>query len=225
MALFFDLDGPLLDVFPRYIALHHDLLAEIGLKGMPGELYWRRKRARASEAQILEEVGASRHTNGYLRRRLELIESPAYLAHDCCWPWVDGILTGLADRHHLVLVTVRSHRPALLEELAGLDLARFFCEVLSTPSEHDVDRQKADLINDYLRRHGESAQGTWMVGDTEADIGAGRLVGLHTAGVLCGIRDREHLARAQPDALLDDIRDLPQTLESHARSPRAQPES
>ena len=58
-----------------------------------------------------------------------------------------------------------------------------------------------------------------MVGDTEADIGAGRLVGLHTAGVLCGIRDREHLAAARPDALLDDIRALPQVVGAQTRSP------
>ena len=36
MILFFDLDGPLLDVSARYVALHRDLLREIGeLLGQP----------------------------------------------------------------------------------------------------------------------------------------------------------------------------------------------
>jgi len=182
------------------------------------ELYWRRKRARVPEDLILAELGASKLAPDYLRRRLELIETPYYLAYDRCWPWVEEILTDLLDRHDMVLVTVRSHRPALLEELERLDLARFFREVLSVPSERDVDRQKADLIRDYLQRHRELPQGSWMVDDTEADMAAGRLVGLLTAGVLCGIRDREHLAGAQPDALVDDIRALPQTLGSQAGS-------
>ncbi|HZW29656.1 MAG TPA: HAD hydrolase-like protein [Isosphaeraceae bacterium] len=217
MTIFFDLDGPLLDVSPRYVALHHHLLREVGVGGMPGGPYWGRKRARVPEERILEELGASAHAVDYLRRRLELIETPDYLAYDRCWPWVEGILSGLADQYDLVLVTVRSQRPALLEELERLDLARFFREILSVPSDHHVDRQKAGLIRDFLGRHRRSPQGSWMVGDTEADIDAGRLVGLHTAGVLCGIRDRQHLAAARPDVLLDDIRALPQALGASLR--------
>jgi phosphoglycolate phosphatase-like HAD superfamily hydrolase len=220
MVIFFDLDGPLLDVAPRYIALHHDLLAAAGIGGMAAEGYWNCKRARVPEERILEELGASAVAPDYLRRRLELIEAPDYLAQDRCWPWVEGILSELADRHDLVLVTVRSRRAALLEELDRLGVRRFFHEILSVPSEQDVDRQKAGLIEDYLRRHRRSPRGSWMVGDTEADIGAGRLAGLHTAGVLCGIRDREHLAAAWPDALLDDIRALPQVLGASAQSPQ-----
>jgi phosphoglycolate phosphatase len=208
MTFFFDLDGPILDVSPRYVALHHDLLAEVGVRGMPGGLYWRRKRARVSEAQILRELGAPEHATGYERRRLELIESPNYLALDRCWPCVEKVLGELTDRHEMVLVTARANRPALLEELDRLGVTRFFGEVLSIPAGHGVDRQKAGLINDYLRKNGQSPDGNWIVGDTEADIGAGRLVGLFTAGVLCGIRDREWLAAARPDVLLDDIRDL-----------------
>ena len=216
MTLFFDLDGPLLDVSPRHVALHRELMDEIGIRGMSDELYWRRKRARVPEDLILAELGASEHAPHYLRRRLELIETPEYLAHDRCWPWVGEVLNELADRHHLVLVTVRTHRPALLEELERLNLTRFFREILSVPSEHYVDRQKADLIEDFLQRHRQLPQGNWMVGDTEVDIDAGRIVGLLTAAVLCGIRDWEHLAGAKPDVFMDDIRELAQAL---GRSP------
>lgn len=221
MTHFFDLDGPLLDVSPRYVALHHHLLAVVGIGGMGTEEYWGRKRARVPEERILEELGASAHAPDYIRRRLELIETPDYLAYDRCWPWVEKILTDLAARHDLVLVTVRSHRAALLEEFERLGLTRFFREILSVPSQGHVDRQKAALIEDYLRRHRRSPDGSWMVGDTESDIDAGRLVGLYTAGVLCGIRDREHLAAARPDVLLDDIRALPQVLGASARSPHS----
>lgn len=220
MTLFFDLDGPLLDVSPRYIALHHNLLDEVGVRGLPGGRYWWLKRARVPEGRILDELGASEHAPGYLRRRLELIESWDYLAYDRRWPWVEGILGELVERHDLVLVTVRTHRPALLKELDWLGLARFFREILSAPSEHHIDRQKAGLIEDYLRKHGQSPEGSWMIGDTEADVGAGRLVGLRTAGVLCGIRDREHLAGPLCDELLGDIRALPPLLAAHVDSPR-----
>ena len=46
MILFFDLDGPLLDVSHRYVALHHDLLYAHGWTGMEARRYWAGKRAR-----------------------------------------------------------------------------------------------------------------------------------------------------------------------------------
>ena len=84
----------------------------------------------------------------------------------------------------------------------------FFHEILSEPGGDRVDLQKAALIADYLKRHGLDADGSWMIGDTEADVGAGKIVGLQTVAVLTGIRDAEHLRRAKPDYLLDDIRGL-----------------
>src|SRR5262245_4474191 len=98
MIIFIDLDGPILDVSPRYVALHRDLLRALGARGMAGDLYWRRKRARIPEERILEELGASEHIADYLRRRLELIETRDYLVHDRCWPWAESTLSGLSTQ-------------------------------------------------------------------------------------------------------------------------------
>jgi phosphoglycolate phosphatase len=212
-VLFFDLDGPLLDVSARYAALHRDLLAEAGLQGLPAGTYWQRKRALRPEESILAEVGASAHAAWYAPRRLERIETPPYLAHDRPWPWAHAVLRRLSGRP-LVLVTARACRALLLEQLERLKLTPFFDEVLSEPAGRRVDEQKAALIRDYLARHDRTPAGGWMVGDTEADVGAGRLVGLRTAAVLSGIRSRELLLRAGPDCLLDDIRELPLIVEA-----------
>jgi phosphoglycolate phosphatase len=209
VILFFDLDGPLLDVSGRYLALHHALLGELGLRGLPGTTYWDRKRAVCPEDRILAEIGAAEHAEVYCRRRLALIETPEYLAHDRPWPWASSILSRLKADFPLVLVTARADRTLLLQQLDRLNLAPFFDEVLSTPAGRRVDEQKAALIRAYLERHGQPSAGCWMIGDTEADIGAGRLLGLRTAAVLSGIRTRELLLRAEPDFLLDDIRELP----------------
>jgi phosphoglycolate phosphatase len=209
MILFFDLDGPLLDVSPRYIALHRALLGEAS---MSGPAYWERKRAACPEETILAEVGATDRPL-YLRRRLELIETREYLTFDRPWPWARAILALLSTAHPLVLVTARSRRPLLLEQLDRLGLAPFFHEVLSAASQR-VDQQKAALMRDYLNRHGLPHKGHAIIGDTEADIGAGRLLGLRTVVVLSGIRNRELLLRAEPDHLLSDIRELPLIVES-----------
>jgi phosphoglycolate phosphatase-like HAD superfamily hydrolase len=214
VILFFDLDGPLLDVSGRYVALHHALLGELGLRGLPAAAYWERKRALCPEERILAEIGAAEHAEVYCRLRLARIETPEYLAHDRPWPWTHAVLARLSEMAPLVLVTARAHRTRLLEQLDRLDLAPFFSEVLSAPAGRRVDEQKAGLIRACLERRGRPPTGSWMIGDTEADVGAGRLAGLRTAGVLSGIRNRELLLPAEPDFLLDDIRELPLIVEA-----------
>jgi phosphoglycolate phosphatase len=221
MVLFFDLDGPLLDVSPRYVRLHRDLLARKGMAGLESDCYWQRKRAACPEEVILKALGAESHAAEYQRLRLEWIETLEYLIYDRPWPWAHAVLTRLSLSNTLVLVTARSQRQLLDEQLARLELAAFFHEVLSTPAGRHVDQQKSVLIRDYLDRHQLPRHGHWMIGDTEADIGAGRYLGLHTAAVLSGIRNRELLLRTEPDFLLSDIRELPLIVESPSPLPVA----
>ena len=47
-----------------------------------------------------------------------------------------------------------------------------------------------------------------FVGDTVRDVLAGRAAGMQTAAVLYGLGDREAIAAAKPDHLLEDIEDL-----------------
>jgi phosphoglycolate phosphatase-like HAD superfamily hydrolase len=212
MILFFDLDGPLLDVAPRYIALHQQLLRDHQIDGMDAESYWSAKRACRSEDEILSELGAVAIASQYKSLRLAHIETSPYLKHDRCWPWSLGCLRHLASFAPLVLVTARSDRNALLDQLGWLELRDLFHEVLSAPGGERVDRQKAALIDDYLRRHRLPVDGHWMIGDTEADVLAGKMARLKTVGVLCGIRDEAHLRVAEPDFLVPDIRFLPAIL-------------
>jgi phosphoglycolate phosphatase len=216
--IFLDLDGPLLDVSARYIALHRHVLAELGRNGLPGLTYWQRKRSRCSEECILAEAGAAVCADSYVRRRLALIETPEFLVHDRPWPWTHATLDRLGAVSPLVLVTARANRQLLLEQLDRLGLASFFHEILSTPAGLRVDEEKADLIRNYLTRHRYPSDGHMMVGDTEADVGAGKLAGLRTAAVLSGIRNREFLLQAQPDFLLSDIRELPFIWEPEAQA-------
>jgi phosphoglycolate phosphatase len=212
MILFFDLDGPLLDVSHRYVALHHELLGEHGRAGMEAVRYWAYKRATRPEEEILAELGAEDIAAVYMPRRFALIESPAFLRYDRCWPWTSSCLAHLARHARLVMVTARSDRAALLHQLEEFDLYRHFHEILSQGGGIRVDLRKAMLIDEYLQRHQVLRQGHWMIGDTEADVLAGKLVGLQTAAVLSGIRDEAHLTKARPDFLLPDIRDLPPVL-------------
>ncbi len=212
MILFFDLDGPLLDVSRRYVALHHDLLGEHGMAGMEAARYWACKRAVRPEEEILAELGAEDIAAVYMSRRFALIETPAYLRHDRCWPWTPVCLAHLAKHVRIVMVTARADRTALLRQLDDLGLRCHFHAILSEAGGDRVELQKAALINAYLRRHPSFGNNHCMIGDTEADILAGQKVGLRTVAVLSGIRDEAHLRQVRPDVLLPDIRKLPLAL-------------
>jgi phosphoglycolate phosphatase len=207
--IFFDLDGPLLDVSERYQILHRDLIEAMRGTPLTPNIYWQRKRQRCPEAAILEELAISELEPSYSRRRLDLIETDKYLAYDRLWPWTRPVLTTLIARYTLILVTVRSNREALERQLTRLNLRRFFKAILSESATNPVEAQKARLIHDYLSPQDIPTRGSWIIGDTEADIGAGQLLGMTTVAVRCGIRDDEQLARMDPNYLIDDIRVLP----------------
>src|SRR5262249_19700782 len=143
MIIFFDLDGPLLDVSERYQILHRDLLEGMGATPLAPDVYWQRKRQRYPESAILEELGVCELEPSYSRRRAEFIETDSYLAHDRLWPWTLPVLTTLTFHYALVLVTVRSKPEALERQLTHLNLRRFFKAVLSEPATDPVDAQKA----------------------------------------------------------------------------------
>jgi phosphoglycolate phosphatase len=206
-VLFFDLDGPILDVRPRYVAVCRELVADCGVSDVDAIDYWRRKRAAEPEERILFDLVGDRAAI-VAQRRLARIETMPYLAHDQPWPWAISVLTTLAERHSLVMVTARAQRSLLMDQLTRFDLLRLFREILSAPAGNNVGEQKAGLIRDYLKRCGLSPQGHWMIGDTEADVDAGKQMGLKTVAILSGIRDEEHLRAAEPDHLLNDIREL-----------------
>ena len=47
-----------------------------------------------------------------------------------------------------------------------------------------------------------------MVGDSKADIDAGRAAGVKTCGCLYGMGERQKLIDAGPDFLIEDIKDI-----------------
>ena len=93
--------------------------------------------------------------------------------------------------------------------LAAFDLADRFCVVLGGDS---LPRRKPDpapLVN-AMSRCGIAPAETVMVGDSPADIIAGKAAGAATCGVSYGFRSREELQAAGSDVIIDRFEDLPQ---------------
>jgi HAD superfamily hydrolase (TIGR01509 family) len=65
-----------------------------------------------------------------------------------------------------------------------------------------------DVILKSMEALGAKPEECLMVGDSAADMEAGRQAGIKTCAVLYGYGKREEMARHQPDFRIDDLREL-----------------
>lgn len=205
--LFFDLDGPILDVSEKFYRIYSDIMRRFGYPVLPKSEYWRLKRTRTPIPAIVERTAPAHFVEQYVEERLRVIESVEYLKYDAVHEGVMSLLKQLGQRLPLVLVTLRNKRAALDWELEHLALRPCFQEVLTMEDNHGDYTIKVRLIQDFLK--GEQPVGT-LIGDTEADIKAAQTLGLRSVGVSFGIRERSYLEALKPDYIVDDV---PQLLE------------
>jgi phosphoglycolate phosphatase len=211
MTFFLDLDGPLLDVSERYFRVHVDILSRFGVKYADKPTFWNCKRDRRGLSSLLAESGVSLDEDAYSRFWLETIESDEYLVYDRILDGVGALLEDLGRDHSLVLVTLRRRGGAVQDQIRKLGLRRFFSVVLTAPpTPQDSWRVKRSLIESS----GLVNASSWVVGDTEVDVLAGKSLGLTTVAVLSGIRNERCLRQLAPDFILSSITELPKLLAS-----------
>ena len=209
-CLYLDLDGTLLDVSERYHRIYHDIMASCRQPVLSRAHYWECKRQRLSEFQIFSQtaVDGARFVY-YQEARQRLIEDPSYLSLDR--PIISNlhqVLKDLAKRHCLFLVTLRNNRDLLHDQLKDLGLFDYFNAVLSPLSTRPRDTSDWRLKAGLIHKNGLQPLEAFIIGDTEADILAGKAVGLRTCAVLSGLRDMDYLCSLNPDFLIDNVSHL-----------------
>jgi phosphoglycolate phosphatase-like HAD superfamily hydrolase len=206
-GLFWDLDGPILDVSEKYYRVYSDIVLELGGRPLPKATYWRFKRQQLPDTEILRH-STMQFVAQYQTLRRERIESLAYLKYDRVWPEIPPLLARLAECVPLALVTLRNRHDMVEWELEQFGLRSCFRHVLTGAEDGAVpDRaaRKVSLVRECL---GAGPLSGWFLGDTETDLLAGRMLGLGTVGVGFGIRTAGLLKAAQPDLFVHDMNEL-----------------
>lgn len=204
-TLIFDLDGTIADTLPLIYEAFNEAFVPItgqpmtpeqirGLFGPPDNHVIRN--VLAPEHQ---EAAIARYVSTYERRHRDLVEL------------FDGIDDLLADAQDvgikLAVVTGKSRNTALMTlEILGV---RDRFDVIYAGD--DVERQKPDPMALVLAlqdlAHGDPAQAA-MIGDSAADVIAGKGAGVATIGVLWGVPDHSDLLAAGPDVVCETVKEL-----------------
>jgi phosphoglycolate phosphatase len=130
-------------------------------------------------------------------------------------PGIHDVLGDLAERYRLAVAT--SKPLAFAEPLIDALGLRPFFELCAGPELDASGEAKAVTIAAALERLG--SRWALMVGDRGLDIVAAHACGLPGIGVTWGIGRREELEAAQPDALVEAPRELPEAIRSLDRDP------
>jgi phosphoglycolate phosphatase-like HAD superfamily hydrolase len=223
MTVFCDFDGPIVDVSDRYYGTYYKALIDtdrfytdrgiaLPLNILSKEQFWQMKQERVPDRVIAQRSGLE---GGEIDRFLGLVEkivnSPASLQQDSIQRGVNWALNLLVSQNvQLVLVTLR-HQDQVTQILEDHNLSRLFAGVYGTTDDCAAYRNYADIktqlldraMREHLPRSGYTS--AWMVGDTEADIIAGKAMNIPTIALTCGIRSYQQLSKLEPTLIMDDL--------------------
>lgn len=211
-AIFFDLDGTIVDSKEAYlIALKTAWAKTCKRKSVDGELVTeipKRLEQSLPIDDLLKDIDAKKFLQEYLKA---YYQATAMIAKPM--PDISDILRMLSNKAKLALITMRYvTKEKVIEELMKFDLAKYFQQIITALGTDDPKPSPEALIK-CAKLLEVRMDECVVVGDSVADIRAGKNGGARTIGVLSGIFSRQELERENPDLILKSVKELPDLLE------------
>lgn len=202
-SIFFDLDGTLIDISEKYYQIYADFMISNRLHTMDKKHFWRLKRSKAPLEEIL---GNSRILAAYQDFFISHIEHPKYLKFDHLIPFSINVVRELSTKGLKEYgVSLRQDPQALMKQIKNFKLDQFAKVLTAAPPPFQSSenyRLKIKLLKPLV------SHGDIIVGDSRADILAGKALKLTTVAVLSGISNYKILKTYNPDYIFRDIRSL-----------------
>lgn len=198
--IFLDLDGTIIDVKRKCYRLYVNVFSHGGFGTLDMATYWKMKRKKIPEEIIALQTATPMFAKYYVEKRVSLIETIDYLVLDNISDKVYTILDGWAKHYDLYLITMRRNKLNLSHQLLLLDLHKYFkhvCNFDGSPAQKEK----------FLRHEVSNSTASVIIGDTESDINIGKSLGIKTAAVTNGLREKRLLKEMSPDILVKSIYD------------------
>ena len=209
-AILFDLDGTLIDTIELILSSARYAF-EGWHRGVPTDAEWvsgigtplvqQLRRYAADDAELAALLDRYRHHQREHHDRLTR-----------CYSDVPGVVERLSRAGHRLAIVTSKATPIAHQSLAHVGLDGYFETVVGY---EDTDRHKPnpEPVLEALTRLRVPTADAVFVGDSPHDIYAGRAAGVATVAALWGAFDRETLASAEPDHLIECASDLPGVLD------------
>ncbi len=209
-VVLFDLDGTLIDTIELILSSARYAF-EGWHRARPTDADW----VRGIGTPLVDQLRAYADSEQELAALLERYRTHQREHHNRltrCYEDVPSVVGKLfADGYRLGIVTSKA-TPIAHQSLAFVGLDRYFRVVVGY---EDTVRHKPnpEPVHEALRRLDARAGEAVFIGDSPHDMHAGRAAGVVTIGALWGAFDRETLAAAQPNHLIECMSDLPGVLD------------
>ena len=216
-AVMFDLDGTLIDSAPIYYQIIDVVFANLGVPSVPkktlqeamddGDFDWdyvlpdhmqnRKTELIDTAREIIDDIAPTlfRKQNKLIDGTVETLKQIA--AKDLRM----GIVTSTPMEYLKIKMTPL--------EKAGIDK---LMEIVITADDVVEKKPAAEPLVKGSERLGVPLNKCAYVGDTRVDIRAGKAAGMKTVGVLTGFDDYDALNNEKPDAIIESIAQLNETL-------------
>ncbi|MEO0751731.1 MAG: HAD-IA family hydrolase [Pseudomonadota bacterium] len=210
----FDVDGTLVDSQADIIAAMSEAFARAGLTPPPRAAILRVVGLSLEVAipKLAPGLAPSLHAqmvDWYKDAYVALRAKTGAAQSSPLYPNVRNTLDLLHAQPEMLLgVATGKSRRGLDKLLEGHELTRMF--VTQQVSDHHPSKPHPAMVLAALSETGVEAQNAVMIGDTTFDMDMANAAGVPFIGVSWGYHRAEHLTRSV--TVLDDMRDLPQTL-------------
>lgn len=190
-VLWLDLDGTLLNPWPRQWAAYTRTCRDLGLAPILRSRFKALKRRGPLAAKALLGALDDASKARFKQVQLAWIEHPDLLALDRPFPGTAAFLAWAGKRYELKLATARTSATKTEAQLRRLKLRDCFRSVMVTNGQAGRPRSKAELA---LRQRGPCV---W-IGDTEAEAEAAKQARSPFLACVRGMRDQAFLRRLKP---------------------------
>jgi phosphoglycolate phosphatase-like HAD superfamily hydrolase len=206
MNLLLDFDGTLVDIADKYWWAYTEFFLARGAALPDRAAFWSAKRDGADEARLLVLAAQNPSLAGELRQHIRnTIETEPALMRDRPLPGIIGLLSGLGEKHSLVLVSARADPRKLRGQIERLGFLGFLSEIITADEDCGALRTGETPKSRVLEGSRWLREPAIMIGDAKMDVDTAKALGIPSCAVLSGIRSHSFLDNLRPDYIIDSV--------------------
>ena len=216
--IFFDLDGPIVDVSDRYYRAYLESLKDLDsktIKFLEKNDFWELKRNRITDFEIGLLSGLNIHDSkvaGELRKDLSFRND--FLVQDKLFDDVCPMFDFLKSQKVTFCIVTLRRKKQLALAIKQFKLDKYIKPefAFSLEDAHKITndiQEKYILLVSAMNKLDVASQKVWFIGDTETDVFAGRLAKVSkVVAISRGIRSKEQLDVVKPDYLINNLTEV-----------------